>query len=203
MSASSSITRTEIFPLRMQQSTVPGTRAVLVVLGRVGPRARRATARRCATIGSHSDDSDRWWPLFDRRTSAAISLPTYPHMSPRSPNFGLLPWSPPSGRPASGGCGLVSLRNPSWRRDGATSALCGCRLVAQRETSPGCATWGVLPAGRRSLRVAPTRSPGMGRLPPPSRVGGAGDRRSRTVTKSRDAGDRVSLRMPPWLKDHI
>src|ERR1700691_1858080 len=110
MSASSSMTRTEIVPLRMLKPTVMGTPGAFVVFGQLGTVARRERRRRGATTGFLPDDSDRWWPLPERRCVVAIALPKSPPQEcPGPPTRTLLPWSPPSGRPASGGYGFVLL----------------------------------------------------------------------------------------------
>ena len=98
MSASSSITRTEMFPLRMQRSTVPGTGGVFVVSGPDVPGRTAALARREATIGSPSDQTDRWWLRSIRPTCAALSLPGVPAQECRRPQTrASCPGRPPPG----------------------------------------------------------------------------------------------------------
>jgi hypothetical protein len=134
----------------MLKPTVMGTPGAFVVFGQLGTVARRERRRRGATIGFLPDDSDRWWPLPERRCVVAIALPKSPPQEcPGPPTRTLLPWSPPSGRPASGGHGFVLLRGQWWWSDGARPALSRCRPVAWPEISPGWALARVLPAGRR------------------------------------------------------
>ena len=206
MSASSSITRTEIVPLRMQQPTVLGTLGALVVFGQLGTVARRDGLRRGATIGSLSDDSDRWWPLPERRRVVAISLPKSPPQEcSGTPTGALLPWSPPSGRPASGGYGFVLLRGQWCWSDGARAALSRCRPVAWRESSPGKAGSRVLPAGRRGRQQgrwrARWRGPERGecRGPPggPAPAAGPGTRgRGQPANRPRTTGQGPERKVP-------
>ena len=182
MSASSSITRTEIFPLRMPRSTVLGTGDVFVVP--MSPVPGRTAAWRAGKPPSVRLGSNRPMvaPIYPAHLRSCIPPWRSRPRVPSSPNSGLLPWSPPSGRPGPRGCSPLSLQRPWWRSDGATTALSGCRGVAQVE-----------------FLVAPGPDVVLSRH---ARRDAVGDTRASGGTKWRDAGDRVSLRMPPRSKDH-
>jgi hypothetical protein len=162
MSASSSMTRTEIVPLRMPRPTVLGTPGAFVVFGQLGTAARRDVRRRGATIGFLPDDSDRWWPLPERRCAVAISLPkSLPQAGPGTSTWARLPWSPPSGRPASGGHGFVLLRANGGgamvqeRRFPVAVRLRGGKF---RQGGP-CREFSLPGGGGRSPRRGPRRGP--------------------------------------------
>jgi hypothetical protein len=132
MSASSSITRTEMFPLRMQQCTVLGTGRHLVVPGRGRSLRRHAEVRRRATIAASRVTAIDGGPY-------GSGVPLLLFSSRRSPAGVLRPLTgtPVLVAPLRATCirlrWLFSSRRPSWRRHGAGTALSGCRSVARRK----------------------------------------------------------------------
>ena len=212
MSASSSITRTEIVPLRMQWPTVLGTPADLVVFTHSGLRARRDGRRRWPPSAPSRMTPTDGGPCLTGASLERLSLPKPPTDGPIQPPMRThLTWSPPSGRPASGGNYFVVLREPWCGSDGARTALSRCGPVARPEFSPERAAERVLPAGRRWGRQGEGQGAALsGPPPPPNRGPVAGDHRPVTEMKSRQASRKAQmqaigcpLRMPPRCKDLI
>jgi hypothetical protein len=210
MSASSSMTRTEIVPLRMPRPTVLGTpRQIGYLSGEARERAGTAAA------GVPPSACSRMTPTDGGPCLSGVALSPYPSRSPsyRSapvPRRGRsCPGRPPPGDLHRAVIGFVLLRGQLWWRDGASTALSRCRPVARREFRPA-------PPPARGPAPLPTRGPaplpGRGPAPPPATgpATGGGDHRPGAGTKSRGASRKAQkqaigcpLRMPTRLKDLI
>ena len=215
MSASSSMTRTEIVPLRMPRPTVLGTpRQIGYLSGEARERAGTAAA------GVPPSACSRMTPTDGGPCLSGVALSPYPSRSPsyRSAPVPRRGRSCP-GRPPPGDLHRVVMTSRCCEVNGGGAMVQDRRFhvavrLLGRNLSAGRAGGPVPPAearrhgDRRVRRGPPERPPGpapitgpvMGSRGPP--VEGR-DEKSPSVTKSADAGDRVSLSMPSRLKDPI